>query len=270
MKRSIVWLAILLIALTALPALAQEQTPQQGEETALDAEAILERVNAAWQGDSFHGTIRLEITLGGATKLHTLEVWTLGEELALIRVLEPEIDLNSGYLQLGDELWYYSPAVGSIKLPAMAIGDALFGAGPSLADLSHGTLSDDYDASVAIVSPEQDSNEAEGASEGRESFFLTLIPHLDAPVVYGKLEIWVTADYVMERLVYYDQRGDVLQTADFSDVVEMGDRKFATTILIEDSFGDRTIERIEQPQFDLELDAAFFSIETFEGWGDGE
>ncbi len=87
-------------------------------------------------------------------------------------------------------------------------------------------------------------------------------------MVYGKLEIWVTADYVIERLIYYDQRGDVLQTAEFSDVVEIGERKFATTIVIEDSFGDRTIERIELAEFDLELDALFFSIETFESWGD--
>ena len=261
MKRLAVPTMLLATLLFGFSAIAQEDV--------LDAETILDRVNSAWQGDSFHGIIGLDIVLSGQTKSHKLEVWTLGEEQALIRVLEPEIDLNSGYLQLGDELWYYSPAVGSIKLPAVAIGDALFGAGPSLADLSHGTLSDDYDASVAIVSPEQDSNEAEGASEGRESFFLTLIPHLDAPVVYGRLEIWVTADYVMERLIYYDQRGDVLQTAEFSDIVEMGDRKFPTTILIEDAYGDQTIQRIEGPQFDLELDAAFFSIETFEGWGDG-
>ncbi|MFC2108838.1 outer membrane lipoprotein-sorting protein, partial [Candidatus Bipolaricaulota bacterium] len=208
-------------------------------------------------GDSFHGIMGLDIMLGGQTKTHKLEVWTLGEELALIRVLEPEIDLNSGYLQLGEDLWYYSPAVGSIKLPTIALGDALFGAGPSLEDLSHGTLSDDYDATVDIID-----------NEGASQYFLTLIPHPDAPVVYGKLEIWVSADFVMEKLVYYDQREAVVQTATFTDIVEMGDRKFATTITIEDAYGDQTVERIENPQFDLDLDAMFFSLDTFEAWGD--
>ena len=260
-KRSSVWLAMLLIGLAAVSAGAQEQAPEGTSDAALDADAILERVNAAWQGDSFHGIIALEITLGGATKLHRLEVWTLGEALALVRVLEPEIDRNSGYLQLGDELWYYAPAIGSIKLPSIAIGDALFGAGPSLADISHGTLSDDYDVSVVGL-PE--------GSDVPERYFMTLIPHLDAPVVYGKLELWVTTDDVMEQIIYYDQRGEVLQTAEFTDVIELGDRKVATTIVIEDSFGDRTIERIEDPQFDLALDATFFSIETFESWGEAE
>ena len=253
MNRIAIWMAAAAMVLTGFSAIAQRDV--------LDAEAILDRVNSVWQGDSFHAVISLDIVLGGQTKSHRLEVWTLGEELALIRVLEPEIDLDSGYLQLGEELWYYAPTVGSIKLPAMAIGDALFGAGPSLEDLSHGTLSDDYDASVETTEPD---------SEGLSGFFLTLIPHLDAPVVHGKLEIWVSADYVIQRLIYYDQRGDVLQTATFSDVVEVGDRRFATTIVIEDAYGDRTIERIEDPQFDLELDATFFSIETFESWGEAK
>jgi hypothetical protein len=245
MNRITIWTTLVAIALMGFFAIAQEDT--------LDAETILERVNLAWQGDSFHGIIGLDIVLGGQTKSHKLEVWTLGEELALIRVLEPEIDLNSGYLQLGDDLWYYSPVVGSIKLPSVALGDALFGAGPSLADLSHGTLSDDYDTSVETVG---------------SGYFLTLIPHPDAPVVYGKLEVWITNDYVMEQLVYYDQRGNVVQTATFTDIINVGDRIFATTITIEDAYGDKTIERIEFPQFDLELDVTFFSLETFENWGD--
>lgn len=251
MKRITIWTTLVAIVLMGFSALAQEDA-----QTTLDADVILERVNSAWQGDSFHAILVLDIVLDGQTKSHKLEVWTLGEELALIRVLEPEIDLNSGYLQLGDDLWYYSPAVGSIKLPSVALGDALFGAGPSLEDLSHGTLSDDYDVAV----------EADPAGDG--GYFLTLIPHPDAPVVYGKLEIWVSADYVLEQLVYYDQRGNIVRTAKFTDVIEVGERKFATTITIEDAYGDMTIERIEQPQFDLELDATFFSLDTFEAWGD--
>jgi len=251
MTQQLIWITLLAVLTLGMGAVAQEDV--------LDAEMILDRVNEAWQGDSFHGVMTLDIVLGGQTKSHKLEVWTLGEELALIRVLEPEIDLNSGYLQLGNDLWYYSPAVGSIKLPTVALGDALFGAGPSLEDLSHGTLSDDYDTTAEII---------ESDTDGFSGYFLTLVPHPDAPVVYGKLEIWVSTDFVMERLLYYDQRGAVVQTATFTDIVDVGTRQFATTITIEDAYGDRTIERIEDLQFDLTLDALFFSLETFEAWGD--
>ena len=247
MKRSIFWLSLVLIALSGLPLLAQEAP--------LDAEAILNRVNAAWQGESFYGLVKLQIVLSGQTKSHVLEIWTMGEDFALIRMLEPEEERNSGYLQLGDELWYYAPGIGAIELPAIALADAIFGVGPSLEDLSHGTLSDDYDASV---------------EELETGWSLTLIPHVDAPVVYGKLEIWVTAEFVMEKLLYYDQRGDGLQTATFSDVIEVGERRFPTMIVIEDAFGDRTMQHVEEARFDFEIDPSFFSVETFESWGDAE
>ncbi|MBU1050186.1 outer membrane lipoprotein-sorting protein [Candidatus Bipolaricaulota bacterium] len=250
MKRILLLAVAALLIGSGLLASAQVQTES------LTATEILNRVNAAWQGDSFHGIMSLDIVLGGQTKSHKLEVWTLGSELALIRVLEPEIDRNSGYLQTGDDLWYYAPGVGSIKLPAIAIGDALFGAGPSLEDLSHGTLSDDYDVSLVT------------ASESVGKYFLTLTPHPNAPVVYGRLEISVSSDFVIETLIYYDQRGEVLQTATFSDVIRVAGRVFATTIVITDSYGDQTIERIESPQFDLALNAMFFSLDTFESWGD--
>lgn len=234
-----------ILVVASLSGLAQDLTPEE----------ILERVNAAWQGESFHGVVELEIVLSGQTKSHVLEVWTLGEDYALIRVLEPEEDAGSGYLQVEDELWYYSPLVGSVSLPAIAIADAIFGSGPSLQDLSRGTLSDDYDASV------------ETADSG---YFLVLIPHADAPVVYGKLEIRVSADFVMEQIVYYDQRAAILQTATFSNIVEIGERRFPTAIVIEGVSGDRTIQRIENPQFDIDIDPDFFSPETLEAFGESE
>jgi hypothetical protein len=216
----------------------------------LDAKAILDRVRSAWQGDSFHAVLRLELTLSGQTKSHVLEVWTLKEDYALIRILPPDPDAGAGYLKAKDDLWYYSPDVGmSIKLPAMALGDAIFGAGPSLNDLSHTTLSDDYDATAV----------ADG-----DRHLLTLIPHTDAPVVYGKLEICVDSDYVIEQIVYYDQRGEVLRTATFSQVIKIGERSFPTEIIVEDASGDRTVERIENPEFDIAIDPSFFTLEGLE------
>jgi hypothetical protein len=241
-----------LAALLAAMALGLAATAQT---EATDARSILDRVNAAWQGDSFHGIVALDIVLAGQTKSHKLEIWTLGDDYALIRVLEPEENRNAGYLQVADELWYYSPDIGDVKLPSIGLADALFGAGPSLEDLSHGTLSDDYDVTV------------EGLDAG---WLLSLTPHPDAPVVYGRLELWVSDQYAMERLVYFDQRGGVLQTAVFSDVIEVEERHLATTIVIEDRFGDRTIQRIELAEFDIEIEPGFFALGTFATWGDGE
>ena len=215
------------------------------------ADEILERTRQAWRGESFHATLELEIVLSGQTKSHVLEVWTLGEDRTLVRILEPPEDAGSGYLEADGELLYYHPEVGVVKYPSVALSSALFGAGPSLDDLSHGTLSDDYDAQARV--------------DDEEGYSLTLIPHDDAPVVFGKLEIEVSADFVIRKIVYYDQRDAVLRTATFSDVVDVEGRLIPTTVEIVDATGDRTIQRVIDPEFELDIDETFFTIEMLTG-----
>jgi len=229
----------------------------QAQDAAPDATQVLEQVRSRWQGDSFHAVLELDIVLGGQTKSHVLEVWTYGDDHALLRIRQPEIDAGSGYLQIKDELWYYSPAVGtSIALPAFGLTDALFGAGPSIGDLSQGTLSDDYEASVEVIMDDVDAP---------TNYVLTLIPRPDAPVVYGKLVVTASVDFVIREAVYYDQRGEVIRTATFGGTIILGEAVFPTEIEIVDASGDRTVERIVDPQFDLDLDETFFTLERLEG-----
>jgi len=240
----LVWVGMLLVSMISS---AQSEN--------LSAEDLLNRVSAAWQGESFHGVMSLEITRGEQTTSRRLEVWTLGESLALVRILEPADEEGSGYLVRGDDMWHYAHGIGAIPLPAIALGDALFGAGPSLNDLSRGTLSEAYD----VVAERTDTGH-----------FLSLTPHDDAPVVFGRIELWADHDFTLERMLTYDQRNGLLQTAVFTDIVQLGDRQLATTIVIEDAWGDRTIQRIEWARFDEDLDESFFQLETFDRWGPSE
>ena len=249
MNRTRLSILMLLVAGLALAVVAR------GED--LDAMAIYERIQSGWQGDSFHAVLELDITFAGATKHHKLEVWTYGEDYALLRILEPEIDAGSGYLQIADDLWYYSPAVGvSIPLPSIGLTDALFGAGPSLGDLSQGTLTDEYDVTVEAMLDE---------TGVLSDYVLTMVPRPETPVVYGRLVLTASADYVIREVVYYDQRDSVIRTATFGETVLVGEIVFPTEVSIVDASGDETHEWILDPQFDLDIDASFFTLERLEG-----
>jgi hypothetical protein len=219
----------------------------------LSADEIFERTRNAWRGESFHGTLELENVLSsGQTKSFVLEAWTLGDDLTLVRIHEPAEDAGSGYLDADGKLWYYSPILGSaVELPSIALSQALFGSGPSLDDLSHGTLSDDYDAQVSAADD--------------EGYSLTLIPHDDAPVVYGKLVIDISPDFVIHEIIYYDQRDAVLRTTVFTDVIEVDGNRMPTTVESVDANGDRTVHRVVDPEFDLDIDESFFTLETLTG-----
>jgi hypothetical protein len=214
------------------------------------AEEVLDRTRAAWQGESFHGFAELDVAEGTQTSSFRVEIWTEGEEKALLRILEPEDQAGSGYLMTEDELWYYSPEIGTaVQLPSIALGSSVFGAGPALDDLFRSTLSEDYDVSMTA---------------DPSGYALTLVPHPDTPVVYGQLEIEVRADYALEQIVYYDQRGNVLQTATFSDNVTLADRVLPTTIIIVEANGDTTVQRLIDPEFGVELDPSLFTVESLE------
>jgi hypothetical protein len=216
----------------------------------LTAFQVMDRVRDNWQGDTFHGTATLDVTQGGATRSYRVEVWSQGEDLGLIRFLEPEGDAGSGYLMVGEELWYYAPAAGkAVSLPAMALGDSLFGSGPAIEDLLHGTLSDKYTAT---------------SERDRTDYVLTLTPLPDAPVVYGSLIVRVREDFAPVSIVYNDQRGDVLRMARFSEYVTQDGRILPTLIEVEEKNGDRTVERLVDPEFGIAIPATVFTVEYLE------
>lgn len=216
----------------------------------LTAFQVVDRVRDNWQGSSFHCTVSLDVTQAGATRSYKVEVWSQGDEMGLIRFLAPEADAGSGYLTLGDEMWYYAPAAGkAISLPGIAVADSLFGGGPAVEDLLHGTLSDKYAASYV----------RDGAD-----YVITLTPLPDSPVVYGSLIVRVRDDFALLEIVYNDQRGEMLRTARFTEYVTQNDRVLPTLLTIEERNGDVTVERLENPEFGIEIPLSVFTIENLE------
>jgi hypothetical protein len=240
--KTAVFLALLLLApaVESLCAAAQGLTPFQ----------VVDRVRDQWQGTSFHCVVSLDVTQAGETRSYKVEVWSQGDEYGLLRFLAPEADAGSGYLTIGDDVWYYAPAAGkAISLPGFAMGDSLFGSGPALEDLLHGTLSDKYGAEVVL--------------DGTD-YVITLTPLPDSPVVYGSLIVRVRDDFALLSIVYNDQRGEVLRTATFSDYITKDGRALPTLMTIEERNGDLTVERLENPEFGIEIPAAVFTVENLE------
>jgi outer membrane lipoprotein-sorting protein len=229
----------LLLPVTALVS-AQDLTPFQ----------VMDKARANWQGDTFHGLVTLDVTQGAQSRSYRVEVWSQGETLGLIRFLAPAADAGSGYLMDGDDLWYYAPAAGkAVSLPKMALSDSLFGSGPALEDLLHGTLSEDYEATMT--------------RDGTD-YLLTLTPKPQAPVVYGHLAVRIREDFAIVSIDYVDQRGAVLRTAKFSEYLNLPGRIVATLIVVEEKNGDRSVERLEKPEFNVAIDPKLFTVEYLE------
>lgn len=215
--------------------------------------AVMERARAIWTIEAFHALIRWEITTEEKVTTYLMEIWMVGDDMGLIRILAPVEDAGTGYLLLGDELWYYSPLIGeAIPLPAIVLHEGLLGSGMALDDLFRGALADRYRIEFAPDQPDA-------------GYVLHLHPFPGEPLVYGRLEVTLRADYALLMIVYYDQREGLIRTARFSELTEIDGRLVPFVVTIEEPDGDRTIQTIESLVLDPEIDPAIFTIEHLEG-----
>jgi len=216
----------------------------------LAPEEILERVKEAWQPESFHARVALEVQEGEDVRRWEFEVWSEGKK-ALIRVLFPEEEAGSGYLVLEDEVWYYSPDVGvSIRLPELALAEGAFGGAAALEDIFRGTLTE----------------ECEVSSRPRDGgWLLVLTPKPEAPVVWGRLELIVREDFALLEMRFFDQRGELLRTVRAKEFIEVDGKPFPTVVEIAEADGDRTVERIIAPEIGVAIPDGVFTLEFLEG-----
>lgn len=228
----------------------------------LDPVQLLECAQENWVGDTFHGTILIQLFRPAYSTEYRMEVWSdEGGEPTFIRILEPEEEKGSGYLLLEDELWYYTPESSqtqAISLPQSSLTQRFLGSDLALEDVYRGTLSEDYEVELLGTRPTEEDDQIHR---------VRLTPKPEAPVVYGKLELDVRdSDCAVLLIDYYDQRETLIREATFSDFVLIeGDnpRVIPLKTVVDDFLieGSRTVEVIETYEFGFSIPPERFTLE---------
>jgi outer membrane lipoprotein-sorting protein len=239
---------------TGLLLVALCTTALQAQESARD---IVDRVDRLLRGESSHGTVTMEVVTADWSRSLDLEIWSLGTDYALVRVLAPPKDAGTATLKSGNDLWNYLPRVDrTIKLPPSLMGAAWMGSHVTNDDLvKESRLVEDYDIEIAF----------EGTRDGTAVWEFRLTPKPDAPVVWGRVEYRVRkADFMPLWARYYDEDGNLVRTLEFSDFRKMGGRLVPAVMNMypEDKPGERTTIRYQELEFDVDLDASFFSLQS--------
>jgi outer membrane lipoprotein-sorting protein len=98
---------------------------------------------------------------------------------------------------------------------------------------------------------------------------LELIPHEDAPVVWGRVELWIERERLAPRLFIYFEEGDKgqfakVRTLRFDEIKEVQGRPLPHywEMIPEDKPGHRTVVRLEEIEFDQPMDDALFTQEN--------
>lgn len=237
--------------------LALLTTPVQGQ----TARAILEQIDQLLRGDSSHGRVSMEITTEHWSRSLEMEMWSLGTERSLVRVLSPAREAGIATLKAGQEVWNYLPRVDrTIKVPASLMMGSWMGSHFTNDDLvKESSIVDDYDFEIAY----------EGDRDGVDVWEFSLIPKPEAPVVWGRVEEQVRkADMMPTWVRYYDEDGDLIRTIEFSDYQIMSGRLVPVrmSVIPTDKPDERTTLIYHELDFGVDIDESFFSLRNLRAW----
>lgn len=163
----------------------------------LDAHAILKRAFDNYRAQSSQSTVGMTIHRPAWERHMDMDVWTRGEEDALVRFVAPAKDAGNASLKLGRDCWVFNPKLNQvIKLPASMMGQAWMGSDFSYNDLSKSEdLLTQY--TLRLLGTEQ--------NQGHAVWSIEAMPKPGAPVVWGKVTLKIRDDYVVLEEVYFDQ-----------------------------------------------------------------
>jgi len=243
-----VGMAVLLAAGTPVPVSAQTDDAAARE--------IVRHVDELLRGESSRGRVTMEVVTERWTRSMEMEMWSLGQDHSLVRVLSPAREAGTATLKVDRDIWNYLPRVDrTIKVPGAGMGGSWMGSHFTYDDLvRESSLVDDYEVGVSF----------EGERDGEEIWEFALAPLPEAPVVWGRVELEVRrADRMPLRARYFDDRGELARTMTFSNFHTMDGRLVPTELSMhpEDKPGERTTLLYEELEFNTGLDAAFFSLQ---------
>ena len=218
---------------------------------------IIKKADDLLQGQSNYAEIRMVIHRPKWERTLAMKSWSKGSDYSLIYITEPVKEKGQVFLKREKEMWNWLPSISrTIKIPPSMMMQSWMGSDMTNDDLvNESSIIKDYDHKIV----------GEEELEGYECYKIELIPHEDAPVVWGKIYTWITKnEYITLKNEYYDEDEFLVNTETLSNIKNVGDRTIPTKFTItpvekEDHF---TVMEFENIQFNIEIEDSFFSIQN--------
>jgi len=221
-----------------------------------NAAVLIARIDRLLRGRSLVGTLTMSVTTPAWQRTLKFKVWSRGEDLALIRVLEGgprEIGMLT--LKRDRQMWNWLPQAGRVmKLPAGMLGDAWMGSDFTNDDLVRGSSwTADF---VAALSDAREPG-------GQELWRVVLTPKPSAVVVWGRIDMLVDARTCQPLAqLFYDEDFALVRRIDLSEIKRVGWREFPSKMTVTPSEpGRSTTLTYDDVAFDADIPDETFSLQ---------
>jgi outer membrane lipoprotein-sorting protein len=222
---------------------------------AQDAKEIVRRANDKVQGEeSSKSIMTMTIVRPKWERKVTFKSWTKGTKYSITLVTAPAPDKGQVFLKRDREMWSWNPKISRmIKLPPSMLSQGWMGSDFTNDDLlNQSSIVVDYTHKII----------GSGSQQERDCYKIKLTPKEDAPVVWGKIIMWIDKkDYLMLRVEYYDEDNYLVKTEIAKDIKTMSGRIIPTTYILipADEEGHKTLVKMDEVEFNIPLNDSFFS-----------
>jgi len=237
-----------MLAITSVPAQSSEKLTDQ------KISELVKKIDQIYRSSTSYAEFEMEIITPRWQRTLSLDSWTEGSDKTFFRINEPKKEKGVATLRIENEMWNYLPKTNKvIKIPPSMMMSSWMGSDFTNDDLvKEFTLFEDY--SYELI-------EIEGGSD--DMYYLNCIPREDLPIVWGNIVIAARkADYIPIWQKYYDEKGNLMREAVYSDIKTFGDRKVPAVMemIPRNKDGYKTVIRYLKAEFDIELDKDIFSL----------
>jgi len=208
------------------------------------------------QGKTFMSTATMKVVRDNDSRQMKIKLWWKERKFALIKILEPQKDKDTGNLRIGTDLWQYLPKVNRIiRIPSSMMLQSWMGSDFSNDDLvKNGSLFNDY--THKLVKKDK--------IEKQDVEIIECLPRPDAPVVWGKIIVTVRVkDSAPLKQEFYSEKGKLIKILEGSNIKKFGTHNIPTTLKMTNVTKKNTYTVIEYEaktvKFDDVINDSFFN-----------
>ena len=231
-----------------------------GAQTAAGAPSateLLARIDANQAFRSIEYTGRMEIRLGKELRVKSMKVWAIGSDKAFVEFTNPE-DAGTRMLKLDKNLWIYFPKEqDTVPISGNLLKEGLMGSDLSYEDaLESDQLSSMYTATMT----------GETTAGGRRAYSVELRAR-SPKAKYDRRVLTVDAErFVVLSEEMYARSGRLLKSMEATEVKRIGDRWYATTVVMVDKLrkDSSTTMVMESLRLDVAIDPSRFTRAALE------
>lgn len=215
---------------------------------------IVRQADEKFRGTSSQGELTMIIERPGWSRTVSMKNWSLGNEYSLIYITSPAKEKGQVFLKRQKDMWNWVPNIERmIKIPPSMMMQSWMGSDFTNDDLvRESSLVKDYTQKLV----------GEETIDGFKCYKAELIPLDDAPVVWGKVLMWISKNELhWLKAEFYDEDGILVNTEILSDVKKMDDRVMPTRMemIPADEEGNKTILIFNNMKFNIKINESFFS-----------